>query len=124
MKKGFSTLFIVIILGSLSLALVLMLATSSLLVVKSSGDVKKSYEAKSLIMACAEISLEAIRENNNFTGSSSVTLSSNACNYTVTNTGGTTRMIVVSSIINDVTRSLNIITSSFNPLVISSWQEI
>lgn len=124
MRNGFSTLFIVIILGSLSLSLVLMLSSSSLLMVKSSGDLKTSYEAKSLVSACAEVALQSIRENNNFIGTSSVTLSSNLCNYTITNTGGTTRMIVVISSINSITRSLNIITSSFNPLIISSWQEI
>ena len=48
----------------------------------------------------------------------------NICNYTITNTGGNSRSIVISGIVAGVTRKLNITTISFNPLVISLWQEV
>jgi len=122
-KKGFSTLLVVILLGGVALTLTLTLATSSLWSIRGSIDSKSSNISKSLINACAEVALEAMRENNSYTGTSNVLLNNNTCSYTVSNTGGSTRSVSVSGTINDVTRKLTITTSSFNPLVIASWQE-
>lgn len=124
MKKGFSTLYVVIILGSFALALSIALATSSLLTVRGSIDVKNGNQAKALVNACAEVVLEMMRENNTYTGSGSVTLEANTCNYTIVNTGGTTRLINLSGIVGGVVRKLEITTSAFNKMKISSWQEI
>jgi type II secretory pathway pseudopilin PulG len=123
-KKGFSTLFIVIIIGTVALSLALTLSTSSLWSIKGSTDTKNANKAKSLTMACAEVALETIRENNNYTGTDNITLDGDSCNYNIINTGGGTRSIVISGESAGVIRKLNINTSSFNPLVISSWQEI
>jgi hypothetical protein len=123
-KNGFGALFIVIILGSLSLALVLALSSSSFLMVKSATDIKNSYQAKALVSACAETTLEIIRENNNYLGSGSVALGGYNCNYTVTDSGGTNRSIDISATINNITQKLQIITNAFNPLGISSWKEV
>jgi hypothetical protein len=122
-EKGFSTLLVVILLGSVVMTLAFVLTTSSVWSIRSSIDTKNSNKAKSLVNACAEVSLEKIRENNNFTGTGNVVLSGNSCTYEVFNTGGTTRNLVVSGVVNSITRNLNITTSSFNPLTISSWQE-
>jgi len=122
-SRGFSTLLIVILLGGVALALTLTLTTSSLWSIRGSIDSKVSNTAKSLVNACAEVALEAMRENNSYTGTSNVLLNNNTCSYTVSNTGGSTRSVSVSGTINDVTRNLSITTSSFNPLVIASWQE-
>jgi type II secretory pathway pseudopilin PulG len=123
-KKGFSTLLVVILLGSVVMTLVFVLTTSSVWSIRSSIDTKNSNQAKSLVNACAEIALEKIREDNNFTGTNNnVVLSGNTCTYTVSNTGGINRNLTVSGTVNGITRNLNITTSSFNPLVISSWQE-
>ncbi len=123
-SRGFSTLLVVILLGSVALTLALTLSTGSFWSIRGSIDTKNSNQAKSLVNACAEVALEVIRENNNYTGTNNVTLNSNTCSYTITNTGSTTRGIAVSGTVNGITRKLNIITNSFNPLVISSWQEI
>ena len=122
--RGFSTLLAVILLGSAALALVLGLSTSSMWSIKGSIDTKNSNKAKALVNACAEVALEMMRETNSYTGTGSVTLNSNTCTYTVTDTGGTTRTVVISGTVSGVVRKLTITTSTFNPLVISSWQEI
>lgn len=122
-NEGFSTLFVVIILGSLSLALSLSLSTSSVWSIKSSINSKNLYQAKSLVNACAEVALETIRENNNYIGTNNVVIDGNTCTYSVSNTGGNTRYISVSGSVRDVFRKLDINTSSFNPLVIYSWIE-
>lgn len=124
MQKGFSTLFIVIILGSIALSVSIAMSTSSLWSVQGSISKKQETIARSTATACAEVALEMMRQNNNFSGSNSVTLDSNGCDYTVTNLGGDSRNISVTSTINGATRKLEIITDSFNPLNIVSWQEI
>jgi len=123
-QKGFSTLLIVIILGGVAFTLALSLSTSSVWSIRGSIDSKTSNITKSLVNACAEIALEAMRENNSFTGTNNVALSGNSCSYTVTNTGGTTRSVTVTGTMSGVTRKLSITTSSFNPVVIASWQEV
>jgi len=124
MQKGFSTLYIVIILGSIALGLALSIATSSLWSVRGSLDSKNSSQARVLSDACAEVALELMRENTSYTGSGSQILGTNTCNYTVTNTGGNTRAVSVTTTIQGLTRKLQITTQSFNPITISSWQEV
>jgi len=123
-NNGFSTLLIVILLGGVTLSLVLTLSTSSLLSVRGSMDSKNSNVAKSLVNSCAEIALEIIRENNSYTGGGNVALNNNTCSYVIADTGGVTRSVVVSGVVHNITRTLNINTSSFNPIVIESWKEI
>lgn len=120
---GFATLFIVIILGAVALALIFNLSTSSVWSIKGSTDTKNANVAKALTNACAEVALEALRENHGLTGTASLVLNGNTCEYTVTNTGGDTRQIVASSTYTGIVRKLTINTSTFNPLVISSWVE-
>lgn len=123
-KHGFSTLFIVIILGAITLSIVFALSTGSAWSIRGSIDTKNSNKAKALVNACAEVALERIRENNAYTGTDSVALDGNTCTYIVSNTGGTTRSLLVSGLVSGVTRKLNITTGTFNPLVVSSWREI
>jgi len=122
-QGGFATLFIVIVLGAVVLALIFNLSTSSVWSIKGSTDTKNSNVAKSLTNACAEVALEALRENHSLTGTASLVLDGNTCEYTVTNTGGDTRQVVASSTYSGIVRKLTINTSTFNPLVISSWVE-
>jgi hypothetical protein len=123
-SKGFSTLFIVVILGSAMMGLVLTLATSSFLSVKSGANIKNSNQTKALVNACAEVALEKLRENNNYIGTNNVLLGGNTCNYTITNTGGSNRAVSVSGSVGSIVRKIEITTSAFNPLAISSWQEV
>lgn len=124
MQKGFSTLFIVIIIGSVALGLMLTLSTNSLWLVKSSIDSRKSSQSKALVNACAEIALEMIRENRSFTGSGIVTINDNACNYVISNTGGDNRSVIISGTVDAIVRKLEITTDAFNPINIVSWQEV
>jgi len=123
-KQGFSTLYIVIILGSVSLGLVLMMTTSSFWSVKSGIIVKNDSQSKALANACAEVALEIIRESNNFVGVGNVTINTSNCIYNVINTGGLNRSIEITSIVSDTHNRLLITTNSFNPIEISSWQEV
>jgi hypothetical protein len=123
-KNGFMTLYSVIIVGSIALGLVLVLATSSAWGIKSVINNKNSNQIKALSNACIEIALEAVRENNNFVGTANVNINGNLCSYTVVNLGGNNRTISASGTIKDVTRKVNVVVNSFNPIHIVSWQEV
>jgi len=74
---------------------------------------------------CAEEALEQIRESDSFTGTNNVTIDSQSCSYTVTNTGGTTRSITANSTVNNITRRVSITITAISPsIVVSSWQEV
>jgi len=123
-EKGFSTLLIVIILGIITMSLILYATTTSLWSVRGSIDDKNSVQSDQMSAACAEVALEAIRENNNFTGSGSESISGNNCSYDIINSGGNNRTINVQSTVSGATRKIRITTNAFNPIVISSWQNI
>ncbi len=122
-NRGFSTLFVVILLGSAILSFALAISTSNFWSIQRSTAAKNSIQGKALVNACAEIALENIRQNNSYAGTNNITLNNNSCDYTVTNNGGASKKIIVSGTINTVISKLTIITNSFNPLTISSWLE-
>lgn len=123
-KKGFSTLFIVIILGMGSISLIFFLTASSFWSIRSSINTKNSAQARAMANACAETTLESIRQNNTYLGSGSMNIGNSSCTFAVTNTGGNNRNILVSGTSGQAIRKINITTSAFNPIIISSWQEI
>lgn len=123
-QKGFATLLVIIILGSIITALVLYITTTGLWSIMGSVNDKNSVQADQIASACAEVAMEAMRENNSFTGSGSQTIGANTCNYTVTSGGGNNRIIQVTGIVGNITRKLLITTSEFNPIVVSSWQNV
>ena len=123
MNKGFGTLFIVIILGGVSLSLALWVYTSGLWSIRGSIDNTTSAQSKALANACAEIALYRLRENQNFVGVDIVVIEQSQCQYTVTDLGGINRNIQITSTIKNITRNLEIETEGFNPIQIKSWNE-
>lgn len=123
-QQGFAVLFIVIILGGVALASILGASTGIVWSIRGGVDAKKNNQAKALVDACAEMGLEALREYNVYAGTNSLTVDGNSCTYAVADTGGLTRSVVVSGTVGDITKKINITTNGFNPMVISSWQEV
>ena len=123
MQKGFSTLLIVIIIGIMVMTMLLYITTTGYWSVRGSIDNKNSMQTEQLANACAELALEALRENNNFVGTGNDIINSSTCSYTVSNTGGNNRSINVTATVGGITRKLTITINSFNPITIASWQE-
>lgn len=121
--KGFSTLFVVIILGGIAVSLAVMLSTSSVWSIRGSRDATAAATARSLTNACAEVAIEAIRENNAYIGSDTVILGGDTCTYTVTNTGASNRTITVTGSVANSISKVQINTDAFNPIHVVSWQE-
>lgn len=124
MNKGFSTLFSVIILGSIVLSISIFIATGNLWAIRESSETKDYVRAKVLLDGCAEIVLDQIRQDNSYTGSGTQTIGGKSCIYSVTNSGGDVRTVLITGVVGSITRKLQIVTSGFNPLKVSSWSEI
>ncbi len=124
MQRGFSTLLVVIILGSVATGFILYGSITSLWSVRGSIDNKNSMQAGQLANACAEVALEVMREANSFIGVGSETINGNTCDYEVINNSGDNRIIKVTAIVGGLTRKLQITTDSFNPINVVSWQNV
>ncbi|MEQ1849515.1 MAG: hypothetical protein ABL890_02920 [Candidatus Peribacteraceae bacterium] len=118
-----STLFIGAI-ASAILTSVLMLGTNSGLVHFS---VQQSARAVAAAEACAEIGLEALRNNPSYAGDETHTLDTGVtCEVlSIGGTGNTNRLLCTEGVVGDTTRRLEIVISSLYPQIrISSWQEV
>lgn len=124
MNNGFSTLLVVIIIGSVVTGLMIYITTTSLWSIKSSIADKNSMQADQIANACAELALEQMRENNSFTASNNATINNSSCNFTVTSGAGNNRTILVTGTVGSITRKIKITTNSFNPITVSSWENI
>ena len=122
--KGFSTLFIVIILGSFVLGLAFLFSNTNISILKSSLNFENSAKSRALANSCAEFALEKIKIDNNYAGTDFLVIESSECSFTVTNEGLDNRLIIISATVDSIFSKIKIETISFNPLEIFSWQEV
>ena len=125
MKKGFSTLFAVIVVGAVTLTVIFSLATVSLSSSRIANAFSSAFRAKSLANACAEQGLMEIRKDANFSGTHSLTIAGQGCSYAVINNGGEGREIQSMSTVNIFTRKVKVqISQIFPKITIDSWKEV
>jgi len=105
---------------------------------RTSFSTEQSYQANSLANACAEEALVKIYESmimpdpvpdpvpvlTPYTGNGSLTMGQGTCSYSVTNAGGNTRKITSTGTVGTVIRKAQVLTSTLNPVVVSSWKEV
>ncbi len=123
MKKGFSTLIIVIVLGSMAVALSIWASTGGFLSLRDADALKNLISAQALANSCAEIALETIREDDLYTGTDEFALNGGTCEFTVSDLGDDGRQISVIAAVSGEIREIEIQTESFNPISIVSWIE-
>ncbi len=124
-QKGYVALLAVLIIGAASLAISLALLTAGADSQRGTLVTQQSAQARSLASSCAEEALEQMHDNTAFTGTNSLLLGQGSCSYTVTNTGGTGRIIDVTGTVNSVVRRAKIyVTISASSISITSWQEV
>jgi len=86
---------------------------------------QQSYQSRDLADACMEDALQAIHDNNAFTGTRTLTLGQGACSSTVVNTGGATRTATASATVGGSIRKVKVTISTVTPqITIGSWQEV
>jgi hypothetical protein len=124
-KRGFITMFSVLIFGSVALVI-----TSSVLLLglgasKTGFIIEQSGKAKSLANLCAEESLQQIRNSTLFTGTNIINVGPDSCTYTVVDDGLENRTITLSSAVGSVVRKILITIDQINPSInIKSWEEV
>lgn len=124
-RSAFVSLVSVLILGAVGLSISVYIILFSLASSKNSLSLAQSAQSRMLANACAESALEQIREVPAFVGTANLTLGGGDCSYTVSNTGGETRNVIVVSAVSGVVRRLTLTVTAINPLIITSlWQEI
>ncbi len=122
---GYVTLISMLVMGAVSLSAVLSIFLTGVITTKESLAVMQSSEANALALACAEDGLEAIRDDNNYTGNTQINLGNGTCTYTVTSSGGESRTIASSGTVGTIIRKIKIQIDVINPQInIASWQEV
>ena len=124
-RNGFILLVTVLVLGAAGLAVAISLLFLGLGMSRSSSSLESAELAKSMANACAEEGLNNLQADIGYTGSGSVTIGANSCSFTVSNTGGTTRLVAASATVRTSTRKVNVSVSALSPKVtVSQWAEV
>lgn len=124
-QHGYIALMTVLIVGAVSIAICTTLLLTGTDAARSTLNEQYSVQARKLADACGEEALQIIHDTPSFTGTSTLTLSTGTCSYTVTSTGASTRTIDANSTVNGVVRKIQAyVTINVTNLNISSWQEL
>ncbi len=124
-KPAYVLLISVIILGAVSSVVALTLLLLSISTGLSSSSLEQGTMARYLANACAEEGLQQIRAQKSYTGTVNLSYPTGTCSYTVINTGGNTRQIKASGLVNNHTQRILIDLSGLTPqLTVSNWQEV
>ena len=125
-KQGFVTLFSLIILMIISIAVfssILLVNVDSL---RSVEAVRQGIIARSLANTCAEVALNKLKDDNNYQGNESLTLTSGSCEIlSISGSGNTNRIIRTTGNANQFIRKSEIKVTTLNPSTdIDYWREI
>lgn len=124
-QNGFVTMFSVLILGVVALAIASSVLLSGLGSSMTSSTIEKSGKAKSLANLCAEAALQEIRNSTPFFGVDTINIGSDYCIYTVVDNGAEDRTITGEGAVGTVARKVLITIDQINPSInVTSWQEI
>lgn len=122
--KAFITLIGVLILGAVGVAIASSLLLFGIGTSRSAFAAEQSVQAQALANACAETALDTIRVTPAYTGTTPLTFGPGTCSATVTNTGGTTRLVVASGTVDTVVRRVSLVVATVAPITLTSWQEV
>lgn len=124
-QEGYVALLAVLIVGAVALTISLTLLTSGTDSQRMALALQRSAQARSLADACAEEALQQIYNNSAFTGTNPLTMGQGSCSYTVTNTGGSNRVIDGTGTVSGVVRKVKVyVTITASSLSVTSWQEV
>jgi hypothetical protein len=125
-KKGFVTLVSVIILGTMGVVIV----TGNLSVVTDNivgvSTFEQSKQARALADSCAEIAINKLKLNNEYTGNEEITLPFGICTIgSISGVGNTNRSFQTTSKFKEVTKKVDVRISIVNPITeVDLWEEV
>lgn len=115
----------VLVVGAAATAIGLTLLTTAMDQGRAALITQQSAQARDLADACGEEALQQIYTSGSFTGTNSLSQGQGSCNYTVTNTGGSNRVIDATGTVGVVARKIKIyVTITSTSISITSWQEV
>lgn len=124
-KKGFVIIYAVILTGSVILAMAIYFSWLAAFSLKSGIQLKKSEQARHLANTCAEIALQRIWDDKNFSGSGNFSGYGGSCVYQVNNLGGDNREVRATGTVSNLIRKAKVSISKVGGLVgVTSWQEV
>ncbi len=124
-QQGYIALISVLITSAAAMAIATTLLITGTDAQRVNLVMQRSIQARQLAHGCIEEALQKIHESTTFTGTSSVTLPTGACSYTITNTGGDNRTITASSTIQNVVRKVTVyVTIGSSSVSVTSWQDV
>lgn len=125
-EHGYIALISVLIIGAASLTIATTLLITGADAQQENIARQQSMKARNAAAGCIEEALQQVHDNTAFTATNTaVVIADTTCNYTVTNTGSTTRTITSTSTNGNVVRKIQVyVTINASSLSISSWQEI
>jgi hypothetical protein len=125
-ESGYIALISVLIIGAVSVTVATALLITGSDAQQENLARQQSLKARQAAGGCIEEALQQIHDNTAFTATNTaVTVGDASCNYTVTNTGASTRTITATSTNGTVVRKIQAyVTINASSLSISSWQEM
>lgn len=124
-EKGFVTLLFVLVVFAVGIAVSSSLLLMGVASSRNSFALNQSDQAKALADACAERGLEAVRDDNSYTGTINLDLGQGSCSYTISNTGGSNRTVIAIGTVSTIVRKVRVIINQITPQInVSSWQEV
>lgn len=124
-SRGYVALMMVLITGAITVAIALSLLLGGTDAGRSATVSVSSVKSRAASSACVEEALQQIHDDTGFTGTNNITLVTGNCSYTVTNTGGNTRLITANSEIQNTVRKVEVhATIETSNISITSWQEV
>lgn len=124
-QGGYIALITVLIAGAAAIAIALAMLVSGTDNQRSALITQQSAAARNLARSCSEEALQQGRDNPAYTGTGNLGLGGGTCTYTVTNNGGSSRIIDASGVAGDVVRKIKIYaTITTSSISITSWQEV
>lgn len=124
-QSGVVLLLGVLIVSVVGVMIGLFVILGSIAASNNSQVYQQSDKALGLAEACAEIALQALAEDINSSGSESVTIDSESCDYEILVGAGDTRTIQAEATKNGLVKRVQIVTSDLTPTIeIESWREV
>ncbi len=124
-KSGYIALLSVIIVGAIATAIAVTFTLLGIGLSATSFAQEQAGQARGLAGACLEEGLQQIRTLTSYTGSGSLTIGQGSCAYTVTNLGGSNRLVIASSTVGTIIRKVQTNVTAITPTIVtSSWLEL
>lgn len=121
---GYALLLSVIIMASITITLVFSFSTLGFVALHQTQYHVSQQTARAVAFGCAERALLDIHAND-FVGSSSATIAGVSCQFSVSDTGGESRLIVAESTVDSTVATVQVTITNISPQIDGvMWQMI